>query len=39
MLYGGKIIIDKLLEVLKPDSLGRLAFLWAVDLLLNTVYI
>ena len=39
MLYGGSIIIDKSFTILKPDSLGCLAFSYAIYLLLNTVQI
>lgn len=39
MLYGGNIIIDKSFTILKPDSLGCLAFSFAAFLLLNTVKI
>ena len=39
MLYGGNIIIDKLFKTLKPDSLGCLAFSYAIYLFLNAVQI
>ena len=39
MLYGGNIIIDKPFKVLKPDSLGCLAFSYAIYFLLNIVQI
>ncbi len=39
MQYGENIIIDKSFKILKPDSLGCLAFLWAAYLLLNIINI